>query len=155
LSVPGRKRFRLAFRAWLAACALAPAPAFAPSAAAAGDLVILVRGFDSIAGSVHYAVYDRPETFPKYDGRIAKGQVPVKGDTVRIEVPALRPGSYAVAVFHDENGNGKFDQGLFGIPLEQYGFSNDARGFFAPPNFDSARVELGPEPRRITIMLSH
>lgn len=147
----GGNRFRLSCRAWVAACALA----LAPSGAGAGDLLIVVRGFDSIAGSLHYAVYDRPEAFPKYDGRIAKGQVPVKGDPVRIEVTGLRPGSYAVAVFHDENGNGKFDQGPLGIPFELYGFSNDARGFFGPPDFDSARFELGAGTRRVTIMLSH
>ena len=151
MGVAGQARFGRSCRAWLAALGLA----FAPTVGNAADLVIVVRGFDSIAGFVHYAVYDRPEAFPKYDGRIAKGQVPVTADAVRIDVPGLRPGSYAVAVFHDENGNGEFDQGLFGIPLEQYGFSNDARGFFGPPDFDSARIDLGAETRQITIMLSH
>jgi len=129
--------------------------AWAPAVAHSGDLAITVRGMDSISGAVHYAVYDRPEAFPTLDGRIARGEMPVTGDTVRILVRGLRPGAYAVAVFHDENGNGEFDQGLFGFPLEQYGFSNDARGFFAAPDFDSARIELGSGRRSITITLSH
>jgi len=125
----------------------------APGGAAAGDLVIEVKGILTIAGAIHYAVYDRPENYPTFHGRIAKGAVAVHGDTVRIVVPKLRPGGYAVAVFHDEDGNGEFTQGLFGIPLEQYGFSNDARGFFAAPGFEAARFEIGEGTRRITITL--
>lgn len=127
--------------------------ALVPLGAAAGELVITVRGLDSASGSVHYAVYDRPEAFPKRDQRFAKGQAPVRADSVVIVVPNLPPGTYAVAVFHDENGNGEFDQGLFGIPLERYGFSNDARGFFGPPDFTAARFELGQGTRRIAITL--
>ncbi len=127
--------------------------AFAPLGAAAGELAITVHGLDPVSGSVHYAVYNRPEAFPKRDQRFAKGQVLVRGDSVIIMVPNLPPGHYAVAVFHDENGNGEFDQGLFGIPLERYGFSNDARGFLGPPDFEAARIELGKTTRRITITL--
>lgn len=127
--------------------------AFAPPGAVAGELAITVRGIDTVSGSVHYAVYDRPEAFPTDDGRFAKGQVPVRGDAVVIVVPNLPPGTYAVAVFHDEDGNGKFDQGLFGIPLERYGFSNDARGFFSAPDFTAARFEIGQGTRRIAITL--
>jgi len=133
---------------------LAGLAALGPFGAAAGELAIVVRGLASSSGSVHYAVYDSAEAFPEGDGRIAKGHVAVRADSVRIVVPNLAPGFYAVAVFHDENGNGEFDQGLFGIPLERYGFSNDARGFFGPPDFAAARVELGQGTRRIKITLS-
>lgn len=49
------------------------------------------------------------------------------------------PGEYAVAVYHDENDNGRLDRGVFGIPVEGTGASNDARGSFGPPSFASAR----------------
>ena len=43
----------------------------------------------------------------------------------------VKPGNYAIAVFHDLNGNGKLDRNLIGLPSEPYGFSNDVgrRGF--------------------------
>lgn len=52
------------------------------------------------------------------------------------------PGSYAVMVFHDENGNGKLDKAANGMPLEGWGFSRNARGRFGPPAFQDARIEL-------------
>ncbi len=63
----------------------------------------------------------------------------------------LRPGRYAVAVYHDENDNGEFDQALFGIPLEDFGFSNDATVFLGPPSFGEAQVSVPEEGARITI----
>ena len=67
--------------------------------------------------------------------------------------PGLKPGRHAVALFHDENGNDAFDQGLFGIPLEDYAFSNNAMGFFAAPSFDAASFALTEPETRILIRI--
>lgn len=53
----------------------------------------------------------------------------------------LPPGSYAVALFHDENDNGRLDK-RFGIPTEGFGFSNNPHLWFGPPSFKAARVAL-------------
>jgi len=55
------------------------------------------------------------------------------------DVPA---GTYAVSVIHDENANGDLDTGLFGIPTEGYGFSNDAKGNFGPASFEDSKFEV-------------
>jgi uncharacterized protein (DUF2141 family) len=52
------------------------------------------------------------------------------------------PGEYAVAVFHDENGNNDLDRNFLGIPSEGTGASNDARGFMGPPPYDGARFQF-------------
>ena len=63
-------------------------------------------------------------------------------------------GSYAVAVLHDENKNEKMDFNLVGIPKEAYGFSNNAKGFMAPPKFSDAAIRLqNGESKNITIKL--
>ena len=38
--------------------------------------------------------------------------------------------------------NEKLDTNFFGIPKEQFGFSNNAKGRFGPPSFESASFEL-------------
>ena len=58
------------------------------------------------------------------------------------QVENLQPGTYAVAVYHDLNGNGELDRTTLGPPDEPYGFSNDARGTFGPPKFDKAAIEI-------------
>jgi uncharacterized protein (DUF2141 family) len=121
--------------------------------AAAADLVLRVVGLRSDRGAVHYAVYDSPAHFPSYEGRVAKGKADPQGDLAVVRIRGLPPGTYAVAVFHDENGNDSFDQGLFGIPLEDYGFSNDARGFFSAPSFESAAFRVQDPVTEIVIDL--
>lgn len=54
----------------------------------------------------------------------------------------VTPGTYAVSVVHDENNNGEMDTGLFGIPTEDYGFSNDAKGSFGPASFEDSKFEI-------------
>jgi uncharacterized protein (DUF2141 family) len=49
---------------------------------------------------------------------------------------------YALAIYHDLNENGKMDAGIFGIPTEKYGFSNNAKGHMGPPSYHKSRIEL-------------
>jgi uncharacterized protein (DUF2141 family) len=116
-------------------------------------LIIEVTGLRSGKGDVHYAVYNSPENFPKRKGRVSYGNVPAKVGGVAIPVKGLRRGTYAVAIFHDENRNDEFDQGFLGIPLEDYGFSNNASGFLGPPSFKDAAVILNKNTVRTVIRL--
>ena len=65
----------------------------------------------------------------------------------------LKPGNYAVVAFHDKNKNGKLDKNIVTKPTEPYGFSNNARGVFGPPNFEAAVFELPEAGRTITFEL--
>jgi uncharacterized protein (DUF2141 family) len=65
------------------------------------------------------------------------------------------PGDYALVMFHDANANGDLDQGLFGIPLEGYGFSNNVSPFLAPPSLRSATVHVGVGDTRLQIRLRY
>ncbi|HEX9703510.1 MAG TPA: DUF2141 domain-containing protein [Rhodospirillales bacterium] len=131
--------------------ALATAWTWSPALAA--DLTVEVTGARSAAGAVHFGLYDEARKFPTKHGRIDGFEMAIADGRAVGVFRGLRPGRYAVAVFHDENGNGEFDQGLFGLPLEDYGFSNDARVFFGPPGFDEAAVPVPAEGIRITIQL--
>ena len=46
--------------------------------------------------------------------------------------------TYAIGIFVDKNYNNKMDRNLFGVPKEQFGFSNNAKGNFGPPSFKDA-----------------
>jgi uncharacterized protein (DUF2141 family) len=61
--------------------------------------------------------------------------------TIRGIKSDLAPGSYAVSVFHDANGNGKLDT-FVGIPKEGYGFSRNPPFRPRAPRFDEAQVDL-------------
>jgi uncharacterized protein (DUF2141 family) len=56
----------------------------------------------------------------------------------RCDFEDIPPGTYAMAVIHDENMNGKIDTNWMGIPTEGYGFSNDAKALLGTPSFSAA-----------------
>lgn len=76
------------------------------------------------------------------------------GDT-RVTVGNLPAGRYAVQAFLDENSNGKVDRGLFGIPKEGIGFSNDAKIRLGPPKFTEAVFAFDGNARTIRFNLRY
>jgi len=53
------------------------------------------------------------------------------------------PGTYAIALLHDENENDRIDRLLGLVPREGFGFSRDARVSFGPPHFEDAAFDVG------------
>jgi uncharacterized protein (DUF2141 family) len=47
-----------------------------------------------------------------------------------------------VAVFHDENGNGKLDTNFLGIPREGVGVSNNKLRKLGPPTWEDSKFGL-------------
>ena len=64
-------------------------------------------------------------------------------------------GRYALVMFHDANANGNLDQGMFGIPREGYGFSNNIRPHFHAPSFESAAFTASEGDTRLQIRLHY
>jgi uncharacterized protein (DUF2141 family) len=120
----------------------------------AAELEIVVVGLKNQNGDVHIAIFNKAEHFPYQEGILHEAKAAISVDTARVEFNDLTPGSYGAAIYHDENFNHKFDQGLFGIPLEDYGFSNNASVFLSPPSFEEAKFELKEPTTKVVIDLN-
>ncbi|HPZ89719.1 MAG TPA: DUF2141 domain-containing protein, partial [Flavihumibacter sp.] len=59
--------------------------------------------------------------------------------TLDVPFDNIPDGTYAVSVFLDENDNGKLDANGFGIPKEDYGFSNNVRPLTRAANFNESK----------------
>ncbi len=134
----------------------APAPPVRPAAAGTATLVVDVEGLKDDAGQVHAALHATADGYPtRPETALRQADVPILAGRARVVFEGLAPGGYAVAVYHDENGNGRLDSGFLGIPTEGLGASNDAKGFMGPPSFEKARVELKPGENRIVVHVSY
>jgi uncharacterized protein (DUF2141 family) len=127
----------------------------AVGAAKAADLTVVVNALRSATGTVHVALYRTPESFPKSGAMLEDKVVPADLAGSRATFGNLTPGRYAIAVYHDENANNDFDQGIFGIPLEGYAFSNGATVFFGPPAFDEAAINVDKDTTTIVIPMGY
>ncbi|NPA46730.1 MAG: DUF2141 domain-containing protein [Chlorobi bacterium] len=86
-------------------------------------------------------VYDNPDDFPtRPEKALVKRILPLHTpQPVRISLP---PGEYAVALFLDENGNGRIDRNFLGIPTEPYALSGHPRFHFGPPRFEECKINV-------------
>ena len=127
-----------------------------PPAAGGATLVVQVEGLKDDQGKVHASLYASEDGFPtRPEKALRQVDVKIEGGRARVVFEGIPPGGYAVAAYHDENGDGKLDTGFLGIPSEGLASSNDAKGFMGPPSFEKARVEVGPGENRITVRVSY
>jgi uncharacterized protein (DUF2141 family) len=136
----------------LLAASLASGTAYAGGA----KLSVEVAGLRSTKGQVYCELFDNPKGWP--------GSPKLAFQETWVDIPQqkavcifnnLPPGNYAVAAYHDENGNRTLDQGFLGIPKEAIAISNDAKGFVGPPKFDAAKFPVGTQDVTIAIHLRY
>lgn len=53
-----------------------------------------------------------------------------------VKIDSIKSGKYVVRFWHDNNNNGKLDMNFLGIPIEEFGNSNNIRPKFGPPKFE-------------------
>ena len=116
-----------------------------------GKLTINLTDFNNNTGEARIAVFNSKAQFLKTPCQaVTVNIVSRKTSNAFINIPY---GEYAIAVFHDENINGKLDTNFLGMPQEQYGFSNNAKGFMGPPGYDNAKFNLNKSAMTVTINL--
>jgi uncharacterized protein (DUF2141 family) len=104
----------------------------------AGKLSITVTGARNSDGVVRCALFNAPAAFPKI-GQQWRGVIaPIRGGAANCVFSGVPAGTYAVAFFHAERNETQLTTGMFGKPLQGYGFSNNATGSFGPPSFGAA-----------------
>lgn len=126
-------------------------------AAAPGSLVVTLDGYEPDVGQLLLALFRSPRGFPNDQTQAAATATAApSGPSVAVVFPDVPPGPFAVAVFHDVNGNFELDTNFIGIPSEPWGVSKDAAGWLGPPKYASAQLTLHPgESLEITVLLGN
>ena len=121
-----------------------------PKRGPGSTVVVRVHGFRSSRGFLECSLYAGPKGFPTDDDRaIAQSRTRIAANrTAECRFEGVVPGTYAVGLMHDENGNGKFDTFL-GLPREGYGFSNNAHHALRAPSWDECKFDVADGRERI------
>jgi uncharacterized protein (DUF2141 family) len=97
-------------------------------AQAPGRLSMTVTGLRNNDGVVRCALYNSSAAFPKA-GQEWRGVIaPIRDRQATCVFSGVPAGNYAVAFFHAEHNETQLTPGLFGKPVQGYGFSNNASG---------------------------
>ncbi len=109
------------------------------------------------AGAVACALFKSPKGFPTefLHAAINIMMIKIQDTQARCDFEDIPPGTYALAVIHDENMDGKLATNWAGIPTEGYGFSNDAKALMSAPSFEAARFAYDGRTLDMTISLNY
>ena len=116
-----------------------------------GKLEIVITGFENNTGDCWFAIDNSEDVYESEDTVWIGKILPIENNQVTVIIDSLNYGEYAIKVFHDENRNGELDTDIFGIPDEDYGFSNDASGWFGPPSWENAKFLFNKPEMKIEI----
>ena len=118
---------------------------------------VAILGIRNSVGAVACALFEGPKEFPTEFLRFATNimMVKVRATKATCDFADIAPGTYALAVIHDENRDGELATNLMGMPKEGYGFSNDAKGTLGAPSFEAASFAYNGERLNMTIALHY
>lgn len=130
---------------------------FGRQASAETHLTIQVHLTPRAHGELAYLVFNSPEGFPGNGGKALRhGFLPIPAGAEQMTIDAeLPPGTYAISVYEDLNGNHRLDRNLLGIPREPVGVSGNPRSRYGPPRFDECCFHVSGEEQTINITVVH
>ena len=114
-------------------------PTFAESAS---TIQLDVSAFKNNRGTLICRLFNKAANFPDGVGILTEN-VAIPGPTGSCTFSDIKSGSYAVAVIHDENGNGQLDKNFVGMPTEGYGVSNNKTYALSSPKWEESTFSVG------------
>jgi len=152
---------RFSARAGLIAAALALAASSAAAAQGEGcvgdgptTIKVTVEKVRNSKGLITAVLYDdNPKTFLKSGARLDRIRVEASEGQTELCLNAPAAGRYAVALYHDENGNREFDTDFLGIPTEGYGFSQNPGFRFGKPDVEETVFAIATDPVALNISM--
>ncbi|WP_323788061.1 DUF2141 domain-containing protein [Psychroserpens sp.] len=115
------------------------------------EITVNIENLNSNKGHVYISLFNTEASFLNkgFKSTISK----IENNACTIVFKNVPEGIYAISFFHDENENKIMDSNFLGIPKEDYGCSNNARGFMGPPKWEDAKFEIKNESITQTITL--
>ncbi|MFT4030932.1 MAG: DUF2141 domain-containing protein [Siphonobacter sp.] len=132
---------------------LATALLLSPTHAAKKDpLVLIFTNLKNTRASIIVGVFRKQDTFTKDPYKGYKLD-PKGGSSSTLFIDDLPYGEYAIAVFQDENGDGKLTTNFIGIPKEPYCFSNNFRPKVSAPKYVQCKFDYSEKSHQFYLQL--
>jgi len=114
-------------------------------------VLVDVSGIESDEGTLRVQIYsDNPEDFLVSGKKVLRVEVPSHPEAQQVCVTFPTAGKYSMAVLHDKNANGRAD-----IFTEGFGFSNNPKLSFGPPEHEETLFEVGNGVKQLDVKLTY
>ena len=116
-----------------------------------GVITIHAAGLRNDKGDVMCTLCSSPDGYPGDCKAKTVVKASITNQSADCIFPNRKPGYYGAAIFHDEDGDGKFKRNLLGIPKEGFGFSNNYHPKTRAPTWDEGKFHFPGGDQTITI----
>ena len=114
-------------------------------------VLVDISGIENDEGTLRVQIYnDNPDDFLVSGKKVLRVEIPSQSDEVKVCVTFPAAGTYSMAILHDKNSNGKAD-----IFSEGFGFSNNPKLAFGPPDHEDTLFEVGNGVKQMDIALTY
>ena len=116
-----------------------------------GKVTVELTGIEKTEGQVVFMLFDQEDGFPNQpDKALKKGIVQKYSDKATYSFEGIPYGTYAIAVFHDENSDGEIERNFVGIPKESVGATYMCK--MGRPNFNICSFELKEDEKKLNMV---
>lgn len=114
-------------------------------------LTLIIKNLASATAPVIVGLYNSKKNFLKVEGRLKEYTFTPTGTTLTAEITDLSYGEFAMAIYQDENSNGKIDKNMIGVPTEGYAFSNNYKPRVKAPSFSDCKFVYDSSTNTVTM----
>lgn len=110
---------------------------------AQGNIIELqIEEINTVNGKIMIAVFNNEMDFKTKQNPVFADTINADSKIVNTTFNTIPNGTYAVAIFHDENSDGNLNTAKLGIPTEGVGFSGSIKSINKPPKFSDCSFVL-------------
>lgn len=117
-------------------------------------ITVEIERLRNYLGQVYVSLFANGKGFPNDANSAVQAKiVEITDIPLLVKFENLQPGNYAIALMHDENGDGKLNCNLLGIPTEGFGFSQNPPIRIGSPKFNETKFFVSGENTKVNIKM--
>ena len=117
------------------------------------NVKVTITGIPGVQGTMLVGLFDSASSFTKRPLKNSPKVRVTSTSPMTVTIPNVPPGTYAISVVQDLNGNGRLDKTLVGMPEEPLAFSRVSKIPRGKPSFSACSFEVKESDVSMTIRL--
>ncbi|MEI6312523.1 MAG: DUF2141 domain-containing protein [Bacteroidota bacterium] len=114
-------------------------------------LSIHISLLKAIPSTLNISIYGVHNDFPSTSDQLKTFAFKINSSNYTAILKGIKYGTYAIAMYQDENNSGQINKNMLGIPTERYGFSQNYIPKLRAPSFDNCKFEFNEKTSSINI----
>lgn len=108
----------------------------------AATLKVKIWNIPNSSGVLRLFLCNNKYCYDEEENYLRKIIIPAKQNKLFIAIRHLRPGTYSLSGYHDENNNNKLDSSFFGFPLEHFAISRINKAPYSKPKWKKVKFRI-------------